>query len=123
MFRGLLGSIAVLSLCVGLAVAADTKDAAKDKKDGKKEQATITKVDAKNNTVTVKMKDKDGKDVEKTFQLTGEVRMFEEPSGKAAAIDIFSAGNDVLLVEEEGKLVELHKNTTKDKTPEKKPLK
>ncbi len=122
MFRGLMGSIAVLGLCVGLAVAADTKDA-KDKKDAKQEQATITKVDPKNNTVTVKMKDKDGKDVEKTFKLTGEVRMFEEPSGKAAAIDIFSAGNDVLIVEEEGKLVEMHKNTAKDKAPEKTPKK
>ena len=69
-------------------------------------------MDAKAGTVTVKMKDpdsKDGKEVEKTFKLTGEIRYFDS-TGKAIAIDEFQSGNDVLVLEAEGKLKELRKD-------------
>ncbi len=74
----------------------------------KGQQATITKVDAKNGTVTVKMKDKTGKETEKTFKLEGDIRYFDS-TGKAVAIDFFRSGDYVLVVEAEGNLKELHK--------------
>jgi putative membrane protein len=96
--------VLVLSL-TGLVAAAD-KDA-KDKDSGQKGQkATITKVDTKNHTVTVKMKDKNGKEEEKTFKLTEDIRYLDS-TGKAAAIDVFRSGDYVLVVEEEGRLKEL----------------
>ena len=84
-------------------------------------QATITKVDAKKGTVTVMMKDKEGKDVEKTFQLMDDVEYFDS-TGRVATIEIFQSGDEVLLVETEGKIQELQKDTKakagdKDKTP------
>jgi Ni/Co efflux regulator RcnB len=71
-------------------------------------EATITKVDAKNHAVTVKMKDKDGKDVEKTFKLAETVEYLDS-TGKAAALDIFKSGDMVLIVEAEGQLKAIHK--------------
>jgi uncharacterized protein YigE (DUF2233 family) len=79
---------------------------------GHKHEATITKVDAKNGTVTVQMKDKSGKEVEKTFTLTGESRYFDS-TGKEAAMDVFQSGNEVLVVEEQGKLVQMHQKDKK----------
>ena len=103
MMRAILSSVAVLGICVGLAAAAD-KNADKNKNGHK---ATISKVDQKNHTVTLKMKDKDGKETERTFKLTEEVR-YVDSNGKVAAADIFQNGDDVLVVEAEGKLKELH---------------
>jgi uncharacterized protein (TIGR03067 family) len=102
----------VLSLLAILGVCAASLAAADDKKDTKKgdapAKATITKVDAKAGTITVKMKGKDGKEVETTFKLTEDIRYFDS-TGKAVAIDVFQAGNDVLVIEAEGKLKEVHK--------------
>jgi hypothetical protein len=83
----------------------DKTTAGKTAKPG--QEATITKVDTKNKTVTVKMKDKTGKEVEKTFRLTEDIRYFDS-TGRAARIDVFQAGNDVLVIEEEGRLREVH---------------
>lgn len=92
--------------------------AADDKTEtGKKNEATITKIDAKNHAVTVKMKDKEGKEVEKTFKLTETVKYLDS-TGKVAAIDIFKSGDMVLVVEAEGHLKEMHKK--KETAPEKK---
>jgi putative membrane protein len=105
MLRTVLCSFLMLAL-TGLAAAADKE--AKDKDTGQKGQkATITKVDAKNHTVTVRMKDKEGKEVEKTFTLTEDIRYLDS-TGKVAAIDVFRSGDNVLVVEEEGRLKELH---------------
>lgn len=80
-----------------------------DNKDNKKgQEATITKVDAKNHSVTVKMKDKDGKEVEKTFKLAETVQYLDS-TGRVAALDIFKSGDMVLVVEAEGQLKEMHK--------------
>ncbi len=105
MVRMLLGSFLVIGLVVNCAAAAD-KDT-KAAKNQKKSDATITKVDAKAGTVTVRMKDSTGKDVEKTFKLAEDVRYFDS-TGKAAVMDLFTSGNEVLLIEEEGQLKELH---------------
>ncbi len=107
MLRTALCSILMFAL-VGFVAAAD-KDAKDAKTNANKGQkATITKVDAKNHTVTVKMKDKDGKEAEKTFKLTEDIRYLDS-TGKVAAIDVFRNGDEVLVVEEEGHLKELHK--------------
>lgn len=99
---------AALALFTGGLVAADAKD--KAAKGGKKKQAhaTITKVDAKKGEVTVRMKNKEGKEVTRTFKLTEEVRYLDS-TGKVAALDIFTSGDYVLLVEEEGQLKQMKK--------------
>jgi len=83
-------------------------------------QATITKVDAKNGTVTVMMPDKGGKEVEKTFRLTGESE-YADSTGRVAALDVFQSGDEVLIVEEDGMIKELKKDAkgqgAKGKTP------
>jgi hypothetical protein len=76
-------------------------------------KATISNVDVKNHTVTVKMKDKEGKDRERTFKLTEDIRYFDS-TGKAVALDVFRSGHLVLIVEREGMLKELRQE--KDQT-------
>jgi len=113
-------AVGVLGLCVA-AEKADTKSG-----DKKGNEATITKVDQKNHTITVRMKDAQGKEVEKTFKLTEDVRYLDS-TGKVAAIDVFQSGNQVLIVEEQGKLKEVHKKAdtkggdTKKETDKKPP--
>ena len=97
-----------LVLCLGGA-RGDDKKSGDNKNKGKGKEATITKVDPKAHTVTVKMKDKSGKDTEKTFKLTEEVR-YADSTGKAVAVDVFRSGDYVLVVEEGGRLKELRKN-------------
>lgn len=80
--------------------------------DKKGKEATITKVDPVQKTVTVKCKDALGKETEKTFSLDAEIR-YVDSNGKVAAIDIFQVGNEVLIVEEEGKLKEMCKKEVK----------
>jgi len=105
MVRLFLAGLLALTLSLG-APADDKKAGSDDKAAGKTYEATITKVDAKNHTVTVKMKDKDGKDTERTFKLTEEVR-YADSTGKVVAIDVFKSGDYVLVVEADGKLKEL----------------
>jgi hypothetical protein len=81
-------------------------------------EATITKVDAKEGTVTVKMMDKEGKDVEKTFQLTEDVE-YIDTTGRVASLDVFQSGDQVLFIENEGKIKELKKDTKHTKTADK----
>ncbi len=81
-------------------------------------EATITKVDAKEGTVTVKMMDKEGKEVEKTFQLTEDVE-YIDTTGRVASLDVFQSGDEVLFIESEGKIKELKKDTTHNKTGDK----
>jgi hypothetical protein len=111
MLRVLLSSVVmVLFLSAGFVRADD-----KDTKDAKhpKQKATITKVDKNKGTITVKMKHKEGKEVEKTFKLTEDIRYLDS-TGKVAAIDIFRSGDEVLVVEEEGQLKELHQHKGKE---------
>jgi hypothetical protein len=104
-------SVAVLSIGVACLLAAENKDKKNTQAD-KGAKATITKVDPKNETVTVKMTDKEGKEHERTFKLTGDVRYFDS-TGKVVAIDWFRSGDYVLVVEEEGRLKELHQGPMK----------
>lgn len=106
MLRAMLTStLLVVFLGAGFANG-DDKDAKQNKND-KSTKATITKVDRQKGTITVKMKDANNKEVQKTFKLAEDVRMLDS-NGRVAAIDVFEAGNDVLVVEREGKLKEIH---------------
>ncbi len=112
MLRLLLSSLVVVGMCSAMAAAAD-----KTKDDKKSHEAKITKVDAKNGTVTVKMQDKNGKDVEKTFKLAEDIE-YMDSTGEVATIDIFTSGDMVLYVEQDG---QIHQMKNKDKTAAKKP--
>jgi len=124
MLRVALCSAATLVLCAGL-LRADDKSTKSTNKNDKKHEATIVKVDKANGNVTVRMKGENGKEEEKTFKLTGDVRMWDS-EGRVATIVFFRSGNDVLVVEREGKLVEMkphqkgqkeNASTNKEKKP------
>ena len=97
---------AVALFTVGLANAEDSKN--KSDKDKNHDKATITKMDSKKSTVTVKLKGEDGKEVEKTFSLAAGTEYLDS-HGKAAKIDAFQAGDCVLITEKDGKITELKK--------------
>jgi hypothetical protein len=110
MVRTLLALVLGLTLSLGAALADDKKD---DKKtSGKGKEATITKIDPKEHTVTVKMKGKDGKQAEKTFKLAETVRYLDS-TGKVVAIDVFKSGDYVLVLEADGQLKEIRKSKKK----------
>ena len=94
---------------VGLAFA---DDQTKTKKNEVK--ATIEKVDPQSGTITVKMKNKAGKEVEKTYMLTEDIEYLDS-TGKVAKVDVFRAGDEVLIVTAKGKLKSVHMNKDKDK--------
>jgi hypothetical protein len=71
--------------------------------------ATITHIDAKKGTIEVKMRDHDGKDVDKTFHLTEDAEYFDS-TGNVAVMDVFRSGDQVLIVESEGKIKEMKKD-------------
>ncbi len=127
MLRVSVYSLALVFLMAGFTRADDQnkRNAAKDK--GKQQKATITKVDQKNHSITIKMKNKEGKDVEKTFKLTEDVEYLDS-TGRVATLDIFRSGDDVLVIEREGKLVQVQHNKGKTKAnssanqEEKKPI-
>ncbi len=89
-------------------VASADEKGRKDNNDQKYATGTITKVDAKNGEITVKFHDARGKEAEKTFHLSKEVRLLDE-TGRVAAVDVFESGSDVLVLEREGRLQELRR--------------
>ncbi len=118
MLRTALFSAGVLVLCA-CAVRADEKTTNETNKKGTKHEATITKIDPQNGTVTVRMKDKTGKEENRTFKLTEDVRMWDS-EGHVARIDFFRSGNEVLVVEHDGRLMEMrphHKGTGTGQQP------
>lgn len=72
-------------------------------------QMTITKVDAKKGEITVKYAGENGKPVLRTFQLTDDTRLIDE-TGRVVKIDVFESGQDVLVIESEGKLKSLRRH-------------
>jgi hypothetical protein len=87
----------------------------RDKTSEKTQELKITKVDVKTGTVTAHMQVK-GKDVEKTFKLAENIE-YMDSTGKVAAVDIFTSGDLVLVVEREGTITKM---TKKDKSDTKK---
>jgi hypothetical protein len=64
-------------------------------------------------TVTLKMKDKNGKETEKTFTLVEDAEYLDS-KGRLAAVDVFRNGDQVLVIEGEGKITSLKKSDNKD---------
>jgi Ca2+-binding EF-hand superfamily protein len=107
MSRSLLAGLVVLILLVG------NLRAAQDKQQPQKEfpehtRVTITRIDAKKGEITVKYTDDKGKEQHKTFQLTREVKIFDE-TGRVAAIDVFESGSEALILAAQGQLKELRR--------------
>jgi uncharacterized protein YigE (DUF2233 family) len=69
---------------------------------------TIIRVDAKAGSVTVKVKDKQGNETEKTFQLAEDAAYFDN-TGRVATLEVFRSGDHVLIIEAQGKLKALRK--------------
>ncbi len=124
MLRSLLSSLTVLGLCVALTMAADDKSrtdktnadkTATEKTDKHHKEAKIVKVDQKKGTVTLRFKDKTGKEMEKTFKLAEDIR-YMDSTGRVAAIDVFTAGDYVLFIEREGKIHEMKKKNKEGTT-------
>jgi hypothetical protein len=99
--------LVVTAFLLGSSLAADQKDTKNNKDRALK--ATITHVDSKAGTITVKMTDEKGKDVERTFKLREDVRLLDD-KGKVVAINAFQVGNDVVVIERDGLLREIHKD-------------
>ena len=72
-------------------------------------QATIAKIDANKNTVTVKTMDKNGKQEEKTLQLASDAK-FVNANGKDVKSDSFKTGDDVCITQKDNKVTELKKH-------------
>jgi hypothetical protein len=72
-------------------------------------EATITKIDPEAGTVTLKTKDKSGMDTEKTFMLVEDTEYIDS-TGRVAALDLFRSGDQVLVIEGEGKVSSLKKS-------------
>jgi len=107
MSRFLLAAFTAATLLSGSLLADE-----KDKQDGRSPRhtpVTITKIDAKKGEITVKFTDDKGKEQEKTFELTRDVKLFDE-TGRVVAIDVFESGSDALILEAEGKLRELRRH-------------
>ena len=108
MLRAFSLTLGMLFLASGLALA-DKDKAVKDQGiQGQPVEATVTNVDRENQAITVKIKDKNGQETEKVFKLTAGIKMLDS-SGNAAQIGIFRSGDQVLVIEREGKLTELKK--------------
>jgi uncharacterized protein YigE (DUF2233 family) len=103
MLRTLICSAVVLTLVLFTRATAQEDKGAKNERVTK---ATIIKVDAAKNTVTVRMKDKNGKEVERTIELAGSVKAFNE-KGEARRVDIFREGGNLYVVEREERVYEL----------------
>ena len=79
-------------------------------------EATITKVDAKAGTITVAMTGKDGKEVEKTFQLMEDAEYLDS-TGRIARLEVFQSGDEILFIESDGMIKAVKKADEKEKTP------
>ena len=102
MLRASFCSLAVLALfTIGFARAADSKT--KSEKNKHHTQATISKVDVEKGSVTVMMKGRTGKEVEKTFQVAEGAEYFDS-TGKVAKLDAFKPGDDVVITRKAGKI-------------------
>jgi hypothetical protein len=98
MWRVATGAAAVLFLCLSPLSAADERPA----------KGTIVSVDVNRGAVTVKVGDKAGREVEKTFRLGDRFQATDE-AGKAVSIRIFRPGDIVRFTERDGKLRELRR--------------
>jgi Ca2+-binding EF-hand superfamily protein len=107
-------ALTVMALLAGSSLSAGEGEK-KDKESAKPANATITKIDANKGEITLKVTGESGKIQEKTFRLTDDVRLLDE-TGRVVHIAVFESGNDALVVESEGKLVELRRVPNRGRT-------
>jgi hypothetical protein len=107
MLRAFLCSTAVLALCVWVQ-AADQPHKDQHAKQGKHHHATVTNVNPQKGTITLRMKNREGKDVERTFHLTEDVEYLDS-TGRVAQADLFQSGDYVLVLEREGRINQVKK--------------
>jgi len=93
-----------------------TEDNGKVSEIEKENAAVISNVDAKNGTVTVRIPE-NGQEVTRVFHLTANADYIDS-DGNVAVLDVFRAGDQVLFVQEEGKITSLSKSADKkNETP------
>ena len=80
----------------------------KDDHNTKSMHATISKIDSQNHTLAVKTMDDNGKEQETKLQLSSDVK-YANAAGKEAKVDSFKVGDDVCVVEKDGKVTEVRK--------------
>jgi len=107
MSRSLLAALTVAVLLSGNVPRAWSQEN-RDKEGAPPQSVTVTRVDAKKGMITVKYQDAQGKAQEKTFRLTGDVRLLDE-TGRVIQIDVLEAGNEALILEREGQLREVRR--------------
>jgi hypothetical protein len=106
MLRVLFGAVAASAFLFAGSVGADDTKSKADTQGKQCCHATITKIAPQNDSITVKMTDKSGKEQEKTFQISKDTEL-RGSTGKTAKIDDFKAGDDVVLTQKDGKLTEI----------------
>lgn len=107
MSRFLLVGLAVTFVLIGNLRAAQDKE--KPPKDIPNHMSvTITKIDSKKGEITVKYNDGKAKDQQKIYQLSPDVKIFDE-TGRVVKIDVFEAGSEALILAKEGHLTELRR--------------
>ena len=111
MLRPVLGFLTFLAVLVMLA---DSPLTAQDKKGGKKNnhEATIIKVDTKGHSIEVDIHEKGGKKKKQHFKLAESVTI-KDAQGHVIKLEVFKKGDQVKIVETEGKVHELHHKTHK----------
>jgi hypothetical protein len=71
-------------------------------------RGSIVGVDVNKGTVTVKIGDREGKEIERTFRLGDRFQATDE-AGKAISLRVFRPGDTVRFTERDGKLRELRR--------------
>lgn len=69
-------------------------------------RAIVADVDPEKKTITLRMADASGRQVERTFRLTGDLDLYDE-AGKVAQLGLFKLGRVVLATERGSELMEL----------------
>jgi Ca2+-binding EF-hand superfamily protein len=110
MSRFLLAGVAMATLLVGnMRAGGDKENPPKDAP--RHTPVTITKIDPKKGEITVKYTDDKGKQQQKSFQLTRDVKIFDE-TGRVVALDVFESGHEALILAAEGQLKELRRSAS-----------
>ena len=73
-------------------------------------------MDPRAGTITVKMTGGKGKEVERVFQLTEDIQ-YVDSTGRVVCLDVLRCDNDILVIEMEGRIMELKRATSSSSAP------
>src|SRR5262249_45857037 len=93
MLRALTCTLALAFLMSGLCLAGAQTAQDKDKDKGQEQKATITKLDAKNHSITLKMRDKSGKETERNFRSAQDIHYSSDRSRASMSRLCFHVGS------------------------------